>query len=118
MEERFEMSFELHGSVLCVLIAGRLDSRASDRFTRKTIEAVSETRRVLDGVILDCSALEYVSGLGWLHVLRLAHKLHGRGIRLLMAELSAELYDVLSQSSYLGLLTIHRTMSDAHGSLA
>ena len=112
------MSFEWHGSVLCVLIAGRLDARASDRFTQKTDMAISEAGRTLHAVILDCNALEYVSGLGWHHVLQLAHKLQGRGIRLLIAELSAELYDVLGQANYLGLLTIHRTMSDAHGSLA
>ena len=118
MEKRLEMSFEWHGSVLCVLIAGRIDARTSACFAQKTNTAISEAGRVLDAVILDCSALEYISGFGWHHVLRLAHMLHGHGIQLLIAELSAELYDVLGQTNYLGLLTIHRTMSDARRSLA
>ncbi len=117
IEERFEISFERHGNVLCVSISGRLDARASDRFTQKTDMAISETGRVLDAVILDCSALEYISGLGWHHVLRLGHKLHGRGIRLLVVELQAKLYDVLSQADYLGSLKIYQTMSEARGSL-
>ena len=79
--------------------------------------AISEAGRIPEAVILDCSALEYVSGLGWHYVLQLAHELHGRGIRLLVAELPAELYEVLGQADYLGLLKIYRTMSDAHGSL-
>ena len=118
MEKRFEISFEWHGGVLCVLIAGRLDAKSSVCFARKTNTAISEAGRAIDAVILDCSALEYVSGLGWHQVLRLAHELHGRRSRLLIAELSAELHDVLGQTDYLGLLTIHRTMSDARRSLA
>ena len=117
MGERFEVSFEWHGNVLCVSISGRLDARASDSFAQKTDVAISKAGRVLEAVILDCSALEYISGLGWHHVLQLAHELHGRGIRLLVAELPAELYDVLGQADYLGLLKIYRTMSDAHRSL-
>lgn len=118
VENRFEMSLNWHGSVLCVSIAGRLDARTSVCFAQKTNTAISEAGRVLDAVTLDCSALEYISGLGWHHILRLAHKLHGQGNQLLIAELSTELHDVLAQTDYLGLLTIHRTMSDARRSLA
>ena len=113
MEERFEITFEWQGNVLCVSISGRLDARASDGFAQKTEMAISEAGRVLDAVILNCSSLEYISGLGWHHVLQLAHELHGRGILMLVAELPAELYDVLGQADYLGLLKIYRTMSDA-----
>ena len=45
MEERFEISFEWHDSVLCVFIAGvagRLDARAPDLFTQNTDIAISE----------------------------------------------------------------------------
>ncbi len=118
MEERFEILFEWHDSVLCMSIAGHLDERASDRFTQKIDMAISEAGRVLDAVIMDCRALEYLSELGWNHVLQLAHKLHGRGVRMSIAELPAELYDVLGQADYLGSLKIYQTMSDAHGSLA
>ena len=95
MEERFEISFKWRERVLCVLIAGRLDARVSDRFTLQTDMAISEARRVGGGVILACSALDHVIGLGKHNVLLLAHK-----------------------ADYLGSLKIYQTMSDAHGSLA
>ena len=117
MEERFGISFEWHGSVLRVVLAGRLDAKTSDSFMQKTDLVISEPGRSLDAVILDCSALEYVSGVGWHRILRLGYKLRGGDARLLVAELSDELYDILGQVHNFDLVTIHRTMSDAHGSL-
>ena len=111
MEERFEISFGWRVSVPCASISGRLDERAPDRFTQKTDMAISEAVRVLDAVILDCSALGYISELGWNHVLRLAHELHGRGIRVSIAEPPAELYDVLGQADCLDSLKMHLTLS-------
>ena len=116
MEERLVISFEWCDSVLCGLIAGRLDAKTSDSFVQKADLAISEPGRVPDALILDCSALEYVSGLGWLCILRLGYKLRGCGARLLVAGLSNELHDVLGQCHNFGLVAIHRTMSDAHGS--
>ena len=118
MEERFEISFAWHDRVLCVPIAGHLDERASDCFTQKTDMAISEAGRVLDAVILDCGAQGYISDLAWNHVLRLAHELHGRGIRASIAEPPAELYDVPGQADCLDSLKMHQIMSEAHGSLA
>ena len=117
MEEKFEIAVEWHGSVLCVVLAGRLDAKTCDRFTQETDVAISEARLLSDAVILDCSALEYTSGSGWHRVLCLAAKLRSRGVLLLIAELPAELYDVLSKVDFLGLIKIYRTMSDAHRSL-
>ena len=74
--------------------------------------------RKLDTVISDCSALGYISGLGRHHVLLLAHELHGRGIRVLIAELPAVPYDILGQADYLGSLKTYPTMSDPRGSRA
>ena len=59
MEERFEITLEWLDSVLCVLIAGRLDARASDRFTQKTDMVISEAGRLLDAMFfgLRCAGL-------------------------------------------------------------
>ena len=57
MEEKFEIAVEWHGSVLCVVLAGRLDAKTCDRFTQETDVAISEAELLSDAVILDCSAL-------------------------------------------------------------
>ena len=114
---RFEVSIKGQGEVLYLKCAGRLNAEAVVGFRQQTESAINEVGRLSEAVILDCGALDHISGLGWHHILGLAHTLRSRGQRLLLAELPPPLCDVFSQTDFLGLLTIHRTMADALGSM-
>ena len=74
----------------------------------------SETPAIPRGaVVLDCEKLDRVTGIGWHHVLLLARSLGRRGATLHLAALPPDLQDVFRDVSFRGLLTIHRSNTEA-----
>ena len=117
MPDKLDLLTEWKGDVLLVGLDGRLAAAAADRLVRKIDTTIGIVTGSLRAVILNCSKMNYVSGYGWHSILQIGRSLRSRGSRLLLAELQPDIRVVFENSSFLGLLSVHDTVAEAHDSL-
>ena len=113
MSSELRLSPEWSDDVLCVEITGGLAAATVDCFDRRIDEAIRDAGHSARAVVLDCEKLDRVTGIGWHHVLLLARSLGRRGATLHLAALPPDLQDVFRDVSFRGLLTIHRSNTEA-----
>jgi anti-anti-sigma factor len=101
---------EIHEKGLVIRPLGRLDSGSAPDFETQVLEALlgGSTR-----VVLDLSALEYVSSAGLRVILLAGKKLRGNGGRLLLAGLRSNVREVFDMSGFLQLFPVLPTVDEA-----
>ena len=63
--DQFEMLVEWRGEILCLRCAGCLGAEEVVRFRQQAASAIGEVGHLPEAVVLDCGALDYISGLAW-----------------------------------------------------
>ncbi|MYE60335.1 MAG: STAS domain-containing protein [Alphaproteobacteria bacterium] len=117
MHGKLELLSENRGDLLTVEVKGQLDATTADRLPSEVERALDPTTQSVRAVVLNCSRMNYVSGLGWHRVLLLARSLAGRGIKLLLVDLQPQLRILFDNRNFRDLLSIHPTMAEALCSL-
>ncbi len=105
-----EISMEARDNLLIARPEGRLDSGTSASFENQLIDQVQTP----DGsVIIDFSALHYVSSAGLRSILILAKAAEAAGCKLCLAGLSAEILEIFQTTGFHNIIPIHDLVQDA-----
>lgn len=97
-------------SATVLALSGRLDGLAAPALEQK-IDALLATG--VKNVVLDCSALAYVSSAGLRAFLTSAKKLKAAGGKASFAALTPAVHEVFELSGFLTVLTVHPTTAAA-----
>ncbi len=101
---------EMHPDATVLRPVGRLDSASSPEFEIQVLETLQSGAQ---RVVLDMSALEYVSSAGLRVILLAGKRLKSAGGRLALAGLRENVRDVFEMSGFLTLFPVLPTVGDA-----
>ncbi|MFM1890385.1 MAG: hypothetical protein RLZZ565_1142 [Planctomycetota bacterium] len=106
---------ERDGDVLTLRIEGRLDGETCGEVDRRFGEIADSSDRC--GVVLDCSALAYVSSAGLRSILVLGKKQRAASRGFALAAPSATVQEILALSGFSSLFAIHPDVGAAVAAL-
>jgi stage II sporulation protein AA (anti-sigma F factor antagonist) len=105
---------EMLGGTLVFRLVGRLDSTNARDFEQQLLAALDDGA---DRVVIDLSALEYISSAGLRVVLLAGKHLGERGGRLALSSVRPSVNEVFRISGFLGLFAFYATADDAVAAL-
>ena len=97
------------GEVTIIALAGRLDSSTSPQFEQYILPRIADKMRL----IVDFSALDYISSAGLRVLLLAAKKVKQAGGRLALCALKEHIREVFEISGFLAILDVRPTQADA-----
>lgn len=100
--------------VTIIALCGRLDSSTSSQFEQYILPRIVEKARL----IVDFSALDYISSAGLRVLLLAAKKVKQAGGRLALCALKEHIREVFEISGFLSILDIRPTQADALSGIA
>lgn len=108
-----ELTEQRSEKALTVAVAGRLDSASSAGFESKLLGVITAGERA---VILECTALAYLSSAGLRALLVAAKKMKAAGGQLVIAALRDEVREVFELSGFDTVFPTFATAADAEAS--
>ena len=118
MPHKLQLMIQGKGAIVCVEVEGQLAAATAHQIPKEIDVAIAKRTQSVQAVILNCRKLDYVSGIGWHSILTLGQSLHDRDIKLMLVDLQPQLRVIFKNRDYLGLLSIHRTIAEAHKALS
>lgn len=105
-----EITETRNGDTLLLDVAGRLDTSTSGVFEKELIGRIEAGESDL---VLDFGRLDFVSSAGMRILLMAAKRIRAAKGRMVLCELSEEIYNVFQISGFVAVLTIFPSRSDA-----
>lgn len=111
-----DISEETRGGVTILKAVGRVDSATSSAFETRLVEAV--VGRGKASVVVDMTALTYISSAGLRALLVAAKKAKPAGSRVVLAAMAPTIREVFDMSGFSTLFEIHAAPDDAVAALS
>ena len=105
--------FETLAQTTLVIPGGRLDFGAADGFQRQLDEALAGAPEAPAAVIVDCTALDYVSSAGLRVFLLAARAAERAGISFALCALQPAVREVFELSGFSRIMTVHADRATA-----
>jgi len=105
-----ETSTALRGATPVVAISGRLDATSASTFDAELVPLLATPRKF---IVLDLTALRYVSSAGLRSVLLLIKHTATQGGRVLLFGASPEVLEVIEISGFPSMLGIYSSLEEA-----
>ncbi len=102
---------EMLGNILWLRLVGRLDSNSSPELEKILLDEIAAGKYV----ILDFTALEYISSAGLRILLMGAKRAKQRGTKLALCTLRDSILEVFRVSGFLRILNVFSTLEEARG---
>jgi anti-anti-sigma factor len=104
-----------HGLTLVLTPRGRLDGRSTPAFEERLLGCIAAGER---SILLDCSALDYISSTGLRTVLTASKRLNDADGRFALCALNANLAEVFRISGFETIMAIHPDAATALATFA
>ncbi|CDH46013.1 MAG: STAS domain-containing protein [Candidatus Competibacteraceae bacterium] len=108
-----EIQQQQQGHVIVLGPVGRLDSLSCREFETRLLAALDQS----ESVVVDCTALDYISSAGLRALLVAAKRNRTSGGRLALAVLRDSIREVFDISGFTAIFAIHPTVAAAVASL-
>ena len=118
MPHKLQLMIQGKGAIVYVKVEGQLTAATAHQLPKEIDLAMAKRTQSVRAVILNCRKMDYVSGIGWHSILTLGRSLHDRDVKLMLVGLQPQLRVIFENHDYLGLLSIHRTITEAHKALS
>ena len=110
-----EVSEERQDGIVMVMPKGRIDSNTSASLEQKLLALLEPAPR---GIVIDFTAVDYISSAGLRVVLVLAKRLRGGKAALVLCQLNGLIQEVFTMSGFDKVLAIVPTRAEALAKLA
>ena len=109
-ENRMDILEESRDGIVVVSPQGRIDCNTSAKLERKLLALLEPASR---GIVIDFTAVDYISSAGLRVVLVLAKRLRGGGGALVLCQLNELIQEIFKMSGFNKIMAIAATRADA-----
>lgn len=104
-----EVNIETKKDIVYITIQGSVDSNTAGNLQAQIMEKLSDAHKV----IMDLSAVDYLSSAGLRVLLMLYRQLNGNGGKVLLVGVSDEICDIMSMTGFINFFELYHTLEEA-----